>query len=173
MIILMMMDASGDNNGSNSGYTDDELHSPLATIGSPTDNMYNNIHGSPQQGNIYPIQNRRNSIRNYAGDRRSPTTQIATVGLVSNGWLECWDAKAKQTYYFHPATGSTQWEHPRGTKLDPELVFRKRFKFLYTLHKEIFKCTTRCITFKNKAPNLYIPHITSLEILHLAIKICT
>ena len=31
---------SGENNGNNSGYTDDELHSPLATIGSPTDNMY-------------------------------------------------------------------------------------------------------------------------------------
>ena len=136
---------SGDNNGNNSGYTDDELHSPLATIGSPTDNMYNSIHGSPQQGNIYPIQNRRNSIRNYAGDRRSPTTpNRERIGLVSNGWLECWDAKAKQTYYFHPATGSTQWEHPRGTKLDPELVFRrKRFKFLYILHKRDFSNAQR------------------------------
>jgi len=139
--------SGGGDNGYHSEYTDEEMHSPLATIGSPTDTMYNNIHGSPLQGSPYPIQGRRNSIRNRGMNRRSPTTSNREkVGLISDGWLECWDAKAKQTYYFHPATGSTQWEHPRGTKLDPELVFRrKRFKFLYVLHKRDFSNSQRDI----------------------------
>eukprot|EP00945_MAST-04E_sp_MAST-4E-sp1_P000956 g956.t1 len=86
-----------------------------------------------------PIQSRRRSIRS------SPTApDRERMGALKNGWVECWDAIAKATYYYHPATGSTQWEHPRGTKLDPELVFRrKRFKFLYTLHKRDFSDQTR------------------------------
>ena len=147
---------SSDLNESISSSPQDGEGSPLLTIGSPTDNMYESIHdnheydaqSSPvnqQQSVPYPIQNRRSSIRNRGWDRRSPTVpNRERIGLVSEGWLECWDAKAKQTYYFHPATGSTQWEHPRGTKLDPELVFRrKRFKFLYVLHKRDFSSSQR------------------------------
>jgi hypothetical protein len=107
--------------------------------------------GSPSQYSTpVRVHNRRQSIRDSNQDidlagsvpqRRSPTLpDRERVGAVKDGWVECWDAKVKQTYYFHPATGITQWEHPRGTKLDPDLVFRrKRFKFLYTLHKRDFK----------------------------------
>jgi hypothetical protein len=64
--------------------------------------------------------------------------QNKNVRAIENGWLECWEEAEHAFYYFHPDSGSTQWEHPSNSKVDPDLVFRrKRFKFLYILHQNM------------------------------------
>ena len=78
----------------------------------------------------------RIEIRRISSRRSSPQARRAAllanknVREIEGGWLECWEEQKKAFYYFHPDSGSTQWEHPSNTKVDSDLVFRrKRFKF--------------------------------------------
>ena len=81
---------------------------------------------------------RMSSRRSSPQARRTAMLANKNVREIEEGWLECWEEQKKAFYYFHPDSGSTQWEHPSNAKVDSDLVFRrKRFKFLYLLHQNM------------------------------------
>ena len=83
-------------------------------------------------------ESRRTSHRRSPQARRLALLRNKNVREIEGGWIECWEEQQKAFYYFHPDSGSTQWEHPSNTKVDADLVFRrKRFKFLYLLHQNM------------------------------------
>ena len=83
-------------------------------------------------------ETRRSSHRSSPQARRLAMLSNKNVREIEEGWLECWEEQQKAFYYFHPDSGSTQWDHPSKSKVDADLVFRrKRFKFLYLLHQNM------------------------------------